>query len=278
MEPEETHSEAVQGDPGRTTQAKSTEFRRPYADTVASRRQLNELPPERAKIGVERQNAAPPKNAVVPWGATPGLRRRPRASFSGRRIAMGVSAGVLLAIGLLVHGPTGVLGHLTSLVSGVLPGSTSIPNELSALPQRTVTLQEESAPAIPSSRRAPLPPMAPPAQQPASAQRESTSAVPVTQVTVRAAPQDEDPKASRPTTPAPSPASVQSGRVADKVSETAATCSYGVAALGLCPLEAAQTQAATQIRSSTEATREPSKDNPTGECKEAAVALGLCAQ
>jgi len=65
---------------------------------------------------------------------------------------------------------------------------------------------------------------------------------------------------------------------AEKGTEGAAACTGGMAALGLCPSESRQAQPVAEAGSSTDVASPPPKDRASGGCKEAAVALGLCAE
>jgi hypothetical protein len=68
------------------------------------------------------------------------------------------------------------------------------------------------------------------------------------------------------------------GTAVARGSDSATACTEGAVALGLCSSEAVQAQAATQIRSSDDVTREAGKEAVTTGCIAAAAALGLCTQ
>jgi len=73
----------------------------------------------------------------------------------------------------------------------------------------------------------------------------------------------------------------QASRIVDVTvvgaTKSAAACTAGVVALGLCRSEPAQAQPVATIRPSTELARSPAKEHATSGCKEAVAALGLCA-
>ena len=226
----------------------------------------SKLPAQHARIGLGQHKSLSAKQAMVPLRRALGVRTRIPVSFSRLRVvAAVVGVGVVLAIGVLVYAPSRAPLHVTSPAVTTSPGN------------ETASIQEAFVPAIPYSRRGPLPPVAPLAQQPASTERESTSAF--VEVKARVAPQDGEAIVSKPVKPAPSrasePGSVAAGAAA-KATESAAACTAGVAALGLCPSQPGQAQPAIPIRPAIDVARGPVKERATGGCNKAAVALGLC--
>jgi hypothetical protein len=190
-------------------------------------------PPEHATFAVDGYAAVPAENAVVPLRAAPALRRRNAASFIRRTIVTAVGVGLLIAVGVLLYGPSLSPVHPTPPAVGAAPAEAAASTESGTPAERTVTVQ------------------------------------------------GEPPNASQPVEPAPRRASVQSsfaGAAAATVSGSAAACSDGVAALGLCSSASGQAQPAARVRSSSDGARRLAKDDATGGCKDAAAAaLGLCA-
>ena len=63
---------------------------------------------------------------------------------------------------------------------------------------------------------------------------------------------------------------------AESLSRSAAACTAGMVALGLCSAEPEQAQTPAQIESRSDVARLPQQEHARGRCNEAAVALGLC--
>jgi hypothetical protein len=250
------------------------------ANAVAIHQRTADLHPQPAKTDVARYAAVPGGKGTVQSRRAPTLRRAP-SLLARRPIGMAAGAGLLLVAGIAVYEPLRGLVRLSSppIAGSSVKGATS--TESAVLAQRTSAIQTGFFPAFPSSQRGPWPPTAPPTQRLAPVEGESTFAVPLTEVRVRAASRDEPVVVSKSGQPEVQRATLLSrvaGGADAKPSGNAGTCTAGMAALGLCPSESTKAQPPMQVGSSAEVARVPAKDRDTGRCKEAVVALGLCAQ
>lgn len=224
-----------------------------------------DMPAARLRMEAERNAARIAKTNAL---------SRPMPQFLTRALTIVkhpivVTGGVcfLVAIGLLSIGLSRIPARLSPPVPSAVPGPVTTSTESGALGHRTVTIQGESVAAIP---------LAQPAQQPAAADRESTTAFPFIAVTARADSQDENASVGKSVKAVPPRASAQSSVADAKDTGSAAGCTDGVMALGLCPSAPLQAQPATQVTSSIDVPGWPSKVDTSGGCKQAAFALGLC--
>jgi hypothetical protein len=184
--------------------------------------------------------------------------------FRRRRMVV-AATGFVLAIGMLVLWPTSSPVYVVSPVPSTVSGEATAADDRGALARPAVYMPDESAWVIPSSQSEQR---VPPAERvrayaPPSADRAGPGhdyAIVGTRV---------------PGTPNQSSATA---RTPVSVIRSSEACTYGVAALGLCPSESEQAQPAPQNGSSIEIERLPAKDHATVRCNEAAFALGLCAQ
>ena len=271
-QPEKTRSEPAEFGFSSTLAAEPAELRGLTGHAVELPPPADEPAPQRATIGLERYDAVPLENAVVALQAAPRLRSRKAALFTRGPIAAAAGAAVLVAIGALLYGPSLGPVHPTAPAGSAVPTQPATPTEPAAPAEHTGSVQNESPAPIRSTE---------PAEQPAHAERESTTAAPVAEATGPAAAGGESATASKPVEPASRGTRVRSsvaGGAAATVSESAAACTDGVVALGLCASEPAQAQPTTRIRSSPDVAHQSAKDDATRGCNDAAAALGLCTQ
>ena len=263
-----TRSDPAKVDIGSAPAAAPRELGAFGMDIVELAPQAEERPAEHAQVDAKPNHAAPAEHAVQPLPAAPRSHRTNAASFfTRRRIAAAAVAGVLLAGGVLLYGPSSRSPVRPASPAGSAAPAEAPPSTESRARVESAAVQGESAAAIPS---------VPPAGQPALAERESPTASPVTQTTTHLAAPAEAATAAQPVERAPRRAHVQSsgaGGTVAKPSQTVAACSEGLVALGLCRSETGEAQPAARIRSANNV-RQPAKDEAG--CNEAAAALGLC--
>lgn len=228
----------------------------------------------------ERHNAMASSRHVATVRPAPGLLRGTAALFDRRRLVTAAVIGLLVAIGL-VFAPADRSVHLTLPFSDALPDKGATSTASDALAERTMSVQGDYVPAIPSGQRGPLPPMSAPAQRPVTAERESATHAPFVEVTARVAPQNDFPIVSKTVESAAARTSVKSSVARSPVptlTDRAPVCTSGVIALGLCPSDPVEAPPTIQVKSATDVARGPAKDYAPGGCRKAAFALGLCGE
>lgn len=246
--------------------------------TPLNKGELVEATVERASDGV------PAGTAVVALSAASGPRGQEPARFSRRLIGSLAGAGVLVAFGVLLFIPSRSPVQAPSPVDRATSTESATPAE-STPAERAGPVQGESAAATSST---------PPAQQPATAERESTT-LSLMEGMRRAAARGESAAATQPVEPPPprsanvrstvaTGATARSGvagstsGAAPPVGDNATACTDAVAALGLCASERGKAQSAARVGASPDIAQRSANDDATRGCTDAAAALGLCVQ
>lgn len=229
----------------------------------------DDLSSEHATFRVERYDAVPVENAMVALQAAPRLLSPKGALFTRRPIATAAGAVVLVAIGALLYDLSRSPVR-SSPAGSAAPVQPVTPSESAAPVESTGSAQDESAAPIRSTEAA---------EQPAHAERESATATPSTEPTGPAAARGASATAGNPVQPAPRGTRARNsaaGGAAAAVSESAAACTDGVVALGLCASQSAAAQSRARTGSAPDVARRSAKDDATRVCNDAAAALGLC--
>jgi hypothetical protein len=180
-----------------------------------------------------------------------------------RMVVLG--AAFLVAVVMLLMWPPDEPVYITSPFPSPVPGEASASDDRGAAARQAVYIPSEALPLIPSSQ---------PERRWTLAEPDRNSTLPAAN---RVAPQHEHAFVGTAGRGNDSKIGVPD-RTRASVVESIEACTYGVAALGLCPSEPEQSRAAPDTGSSPESVRPPPKDQASVRCNEAAVALGLCAQ
>jgi hypothetical protein len=213
----------------RDTHASTNHAAESFADRIAASipqarlsPQSDELPPERARLGLEWREAVPADNAMVMLQEAPRPTRRNAAQFKRRLIAAGAGAAFLLAVGVLLHGPSRSPVD-TPPAGSATPGKSTISSDSGGSAERATAVQEESTAAIPSSE--------PVGQSAMAAPKASRSSAACSNGAVALGLCASEPGQAQAATPITSSADIARPSAKD---DATAGCNDAAAALGVC--------------------------------------------